>query len=415
MKIGIVGCGYVFDIYMRTFRAHPEIEIIGIYDIDTARLEQVSSYYSLKSFSSYESLLENSEIETILNLTSISSHYETTKSALILGKHVYSEKPLTTYLEKSAELFELAKRNKVLLFCAPCNLFSDSLQAIISAVRKGHIGDPLLIYAELDDNPIHLMNFEEVKSPSGAPWPLSDEIIAGCTYEHVGYHLVWICALLGPVVSLTAFSEELIENKGAEMSGKVGTPDFSTVCLRFHCGAVARVTCSVVAPRDHRIRVIGRTGELSSDGYRQFRAPVYLEKFSYKSLNARKLFFLRRFAFVGRFFGIGGKSVKLPRHSKSNAVEGDYRQNKSISDWFKEWLRRREVYAQDKFLGLAIMAKDIKNGSNVSLPDDFLLHINELTLLIQGAGREGLCIKPKTNFKKSSMDKSLAIFGKKFT
>ena len=33
MKIAFVGCGFVFDIYMRTRWAHPELEICGVFDI----------------------------------------------------------------------------------------------------------------------------------------------------------------------------------------------------------------------------------------------------------------------------------------------------------------------------------------------------------------------------------------------
>ena len=34
MKLAFVGCGYVFDIYMRTRWAYPEMDICGVFDID---------------------------------------------------------------------------------------------------------------------------------------------------------------------------------------------------------------------------------------------------------------------------------------------------------------------------------------------------------------------------------------------
>lgn len=407
MRIGVVGCGYVFDIYMRTMRAHPEIEIVALYDIDSSRLDQVAAYYCLPKCSNYEAMLTNPLIDTVLNLTSIDSHYQVTRLALQAGKHVYSEKPLTTNLRESLELFEQAEVSGVQLCCAPCNLFSDSISTLIRAVNSGSIGRPLLVYAELDDNPIQHMDFESVKSPSGADWPLLDEIMSGCTFEHVGYHLVWLCALLGPVESVTAFSAELVENKSAVAPGFVGTPDFSVACLNFANGAAARVTCSVVAPRDHRIRVIGREGEISSDGYRQYRAPVFLELFSKRTLSARKLYSLRRYPFLGRLVGIGGSRIKLNRTSKSHAVEGDFRQKRTLRDWLVELIRRKEVYSQDKFLGVALMADKLRAGGPPLLGADFILHINELTLLIQNAGRSGATATPATCFNHSALLTSL--------
>jgi hypothetical protein len=34
MKIALVGRGYVFDIYVRTQRLHPELDICGVFDMD---------------------------------------------------------------------------------------------------------------------------------------------------------------------------------------------------------------------------------------------------------------------------------------------------------------------------------------------------------------------------------------------
>ena len=44
------------------------------------------------------------------------------------------------------------------------------------------------------------MEFEKVKSPTGAPWPPVEDVHEGCTDEHIGYHLAWICGLLGPAL-----------------------------------------------------------------------------------------------------------------------------------------------------------------------------------------------------------------------
>lgn len=399
MNIAFVGCGFVFDIYMRTAKAHPELKITGLYDIDHERLETVGNYYSYHTYSSFDELLDDESIEIIVNLTNIGAHYEVSKKAILAGKHVYSEKPLTKNLKQSRELFELAKTNGVIFSGAPSNVYSDSVRTILKAVKEGAIGKPLLIYAELDDNPIHLMEFEKVRSPSGAPWPLTEEILEGCTYEHVGYHLVWICALLGPAKSVTAFSNELIDSKTASLPGKVGTPDFSVACLEFENGASARITCSFVAPRDHRMRVIGDKGEVSSDGYRQYRSPVYLEQYSKRSLSARKFRTIRRSPLISRLFGVEGQKLKLLRNWKSSAVEKDQLTSSSIKNRVIEWLRRKEVYAQDKMIGIAELALEIQNSREPFLSPDFLLHLNELTLCIQNAGPKGITIEPKTSFE----------------
>jgi predicted dehydrogenase len=398
MKIAFVGCGYVFDIYMRTQWAYPELEICGVYDIDTARSATVAKHYGFHVYPSYDALLTDPQVEIVVNLTSIRSHYETVKRALEAGKHVYSEKPLTTDIEQTRELFELAQRRGVILTGAPCNIFSDAVSTMWKAVRDGAIGKPILIYAEMDDNPAHLMQLETVQSPTGAPFPYVEELQEGCTVEHVGYHLVWLCAMFGPALSVTAFSKCLVEHKTDTPLSPPDTPDFSVACLDFANGVAARLTCTWVSPRDHRVRVIGEEGEISIDNAFHDQSPVTIERFSRVSLAARKAHTVRNQPLIGRRFGIGGRRVPLVRRWKSHAVEAERGVGRSLKHKFVSWLRRREIHALDKLLGVAEMARAMKQGRPQPLPPDFLTHLNELTLLIQRAGTQGVAVRPQTTF-----------------
>ena len=367
MKIAFVGCGYVFDIYMRTQWAHPELEISGIFDIDETRLNTVTQHYGLRAYASYDDLLADTAVEIVVNLTSIQSHGDVVRRALEAGKHVYSEKPLTTDLESSRALFALAEAKRLILTGAPCNLYCDAISTVWKAVRDGAIGKPVLVYAELDDNPAHLMNLEKMQSPTGAPFPYAEELQEGCTVEHAAYHLVWICAMFGPALAVTGFSKMLVEHKTATPLSPPDTPDFSVGCLHFAHGGAARITCSWVAPRDHRLRIIGDAGEICADNVFHDQAPVYLERFSRVSLSGRK---------VEEERGVG----RSPKHK------------------FVSWLRRREIYAQDKLLGIAEMVRAMQDGRPQPMPADFLLHLNELTLLIQRAGPGGVATEPTTSF-----------------
>jgi predicted dehydrogenase len=398
MKIAFVGCGYVFDIYMRTRWAYPEAKICGVFDINGERLSTVSRYYALRAYSSYEELLADTEVEIVVNLTSIGSHYATIKKALEANKDVYTEKPVTTQLEQTRELFELAQSRGRVLAGAPCNLFTDCISTMWKAVRDGAIGKPVLVYAELDDNPAHLMRLETVRSPTGAPFPYAEELQEGCTVEHVAYHLVWICAMFGPAIGVTAFSKALVENKTEVPLSPPDTPDLSVACLHFADGAAARITCSWVAPRDHKMRIIGDQGELSTDNVFHDQSPVYLERFSRVSLSARKAATARAQPLVGRPFGIGGQKLPLMRRWKSHAVEAERGVGRSMKHRVISWVRRREVYAQDKLLGVAEMSRAMREGRPQPMPPDFLLHINELTLMIQRAGADGVAVKPTTTF-----------------
>ncbi|PZU07026.1 Gfo/Idh/MocA family oxidoreductase [Sphingomonas sp.] len=406
MKIAFVGCGYVFDIYMRTRWAYPEIEICGVFDRDEKRAAVVHAHYGFPLYPDLGTLLADARVEVVINLTNIASHFAVTKAALEAGKHVFTEKPITTDLAATRELFAIAEAQGRVLAAAPCNLHSDAVSTVWKAVSDGAIGRPVLIYAEMDDNPAHLMRMDKVQSPTGAPFPYAEEFQEGCTIEHIGYHLAWLCAMFGPAVGVTAFSKSLVPDKNTPVPlAPPDTPDFSVACLDFANGVAARITCSWVAPRDHSMRIIGDAGQLTVDNAFHDQSPVFLERFSGVSLAARKAYSARSQPLIGRRFGIGGMRLKLVRRWKSYAVEAERGVGSSLKHRFVSWLRRREVYAQDKILGIAEMGKAIAEGRTQPMPPDFLMHLNEITLLVQQAGPDGRTVKPQTSFT------PLAMFG----
>ena len=91
MRIAIVGTGYVADYYLKTLPNHPQLQLLGVMDRDTARAERFGRFYRVPVYRSYEELLSDRRVELVVNLTNPHAHYEVTKAALEAGKHVYSE------------------------------------------------------------------------------------------------------------------------------------------------------------------------------------------------------------------------------------------------------------------------------------------------------------------------------------
>lgn len=405
MNVGIIGCGYVCDTYMSTWGMHPGLKIVGVTDIDQSRAEIVSKLYGLRRYASNEEMLADPAVEIVLNLTSINSHDAVTRAAIAAGKHVYSEKPLTLDMASAREMAALAAEKGVVLSCAPSNALGDTTQTMWRAVRDGVVGNVRTVYAEMDDNPIYLMQPEHWRSRSGAPWPYQHEYEAGCTIEHVGYQLTWLCAMFGPVASVTAFSKMTIPDKTAGIADKAAahldpadTPDFSVAVLDFRSGVTARVTCSIGAPWDHRMRIIGDKGMLFADSYRHYQCPVYLERFTKLSLNARKSYTVRNNDLLQWFFRVGGRRLKLIR----NPPPGTDRIHGTGSKWspkamLKRWMKA-ELGVQDKVIGVAEMADAIRNGRQAFPAPDFVLHLTELTLAIQNAGPGGVSHALTTDF-----------------
>lgn len=403
MNIGIIGCGYVFDHYMSTIGQYSQLNIVGVADIDTERAAHVGAFYGLKVYPDNTAMFADPTVDIVVNLTSIESHFEVTYSALAAGKHVFSEKPFATSLEDARELIAFAEKKNLWLSSAPSNALSPSARTMWKAVSDGVIGETRLVYAEFDDSPVYLMSPENWRSRSGAPWPYIHEFEMGCTWEHVGYHLGWMCAMFGPVRAVTAFSKRIVPDKTELPLSPADTPDFSIACLDFENGVVGRITCSISAPLDHRMRIVGNAGMVHTDTYRDYSSPVYLERFSKLSLNARKARLARNLPVLRWLFGIDGRRVPLVE--KKTQSSGMGWGPRAMLQRFK----RAQLGQQDKCVGIADLADAISVGRKPFFSHDFILHLLELTLLIQAAGPDGGSNKLTTTFKPRSMPEAASV------
>jgi predicted dehydrogenase len=405
MRIGIVGCGYVFDHYMTTLPSHEGLQLAGITDRDPVALARAAGFYGLPTYPDTAAMLADDTVDMIVNLTSIESHAEVTQAALMAGKHVYSEKPFVTDLNEARSLVALAEERGLRISCAPSNALSATSQTMWKAVADGAIGDVRLVYAEFDDNPIYLMSPEGWTSRSGAPWPYLHEYEMGCTWEHVGYHLTWMCAMFGPVRQVTAFSKHTLPDKTDRPLCPADTPDFSVACLDFESGVVGRVTCSIAAPYDHRMRIIGNRGMLHADTYRHYECPVYLEPFGKLVLNARKARSVRTNSVLQWMFGVGGRRIPLVRTAPPGSTQKlDILGKRGWSPRvILNRVKRRQLGQQDKSIGLAELADAITAGRPHFPSHDFTLHLTELTLAIQSAGPKGLSHQMQSRFERMEL------------
>jgi len=131
------------------------------------------------------------------------------------------------------------------------------------------------------------------------------------------------------------------------------TPDFSTAALFFQGGVVARLTCSIVAPHRHSLRLISEAGVLEVDECWNNTAPVRLRK---RHVVRRRLI-----------------NSPLARTLRAPGVA-------------HPTVGRRGAASMNFALGPAALLKARARGESHVPFADFSLHLNEVTLAIQNAG-----------------------------
>lgn len=349
VNIAIIGCGFVADFYMDTIRARTGVQVVRAFDIEPAHAARFRDYWKIPTVTDREAFFDGLQADVILNLTPPDEHYKVSRDCIERGFDVWSEKPLAMKIEDIESLRDLATEKGVSLGSAPCNHLSEALDAVRETIEAGSIGQPILTYAEMDDNFVGKSPYRTWKSVSGAPWPAEDEFEVGCTLEHAGYCLSWLIALFGSVTEVHAFSSLIAPGKPT--LHKPEAPDYSVTSLRFENGMVARLTCGIVAPRDHVFRIFGQEGELTADDVWYYGTPISFRRW----LKVRRRFMLSPFP------------VKVKSRKPAFPIpEGS-------------------VAQMDYVRGAIEMVEAKREGRPSRVPLDFCVHFNEVSLAIDAS------------------------------
>ena len=50
MRVAIIGCGFVADLYMTTLRLHPRLELAGVFDRDRGRAQGFAGHHRTRAY-----------------------------------------------------------------------------------------------------------------------------------------------------------------------------------------------------------------------------------------------------------------------------------------------------------------------------------------------------------------------------
>lgn len=274
-KIGIVGCGYVSAFYMATADKHPHLDFVAAYDIDSERLKHFSEYYAIPKTESLDELIEKCEL--VLNLTTPESHFDVSKRCLKKKRSVYSEKPVTLSDAETETLVALAQQHNVNIFGAPCVHLSSMADTVLEFINEGKLGDIYTVYAEMDNDLVHLKQHEKWTNDFGISWPAKNEFESGATLEHAAYTLCLLRKWFGKASLIAVQNSVSIPDKIIPLHKK--TADLSFALIEYPNNVSARLTCSIVAPRNHEIKIYGEKGVLTIEDIWFFDTPIYWQKY----------------------------------------------------------------------------------------------------------------------------------------
>ena len=114
LKVGVIGTGFIGPIHIENARRSFKAEVTALAENSLELAKTKASLYDVPLYyDDYRKLLENQDIDVVHVCSPNFLHYQMAKDALLAGKHVVCEKPLTLTRAEGEDLLALAAKKKL--------------------------------------------------------------------------------------------------------------------------------------------------------------------------------------------------------------------------------------------------------------------------------------------------------------
>lgn len=226
IRVAIIGAGHWGPNLIRNFHNTSHSQVAWIVDRDPRRLEHLREVYPDTHLATGpETAFDDASVDAVVIATPTNTHYALTKAALLAGKHVLVEKPITTDVTQGEELCALAERNGRVLLVGHVFLYNAAIQRAKKYLADGELGH--LYYLSLVRT-----NLGPIRGDVNAAWDLAAHDVSIANY--------WLEAI---PLAVSAVGGCWI-NKGVE--------DAVFATLRYPEGVLANLHTSWLHPRKTR-------------------------------------------------------------------------------------------------------------------------------------------------------------------
>jgi predicted dehydrogenase len=268
LGVAIIGCGNIAEPYARDIASYPQVELVGVSDLEFQRAKDLAEKYHCRAYPSNEELLADDAVDLVVNLTIHHVHTQIVTQCLEAGKHVHSEKPLSLTFEEAQGLVELAKKKGLRLGCSPFTFMGEAQQTAWKQLKENRLGTVRVVYAEV--------NHGRIESWHPNPGPFYE---VGALFDVGVYPLTLVTAMFGPARKVAAYGRVLHPDRLTyeDVPFHIETPDFIVSAIELENGTLVRLTTNFYVGyhgKQNGVEFHGDLGSLYLSSWQHFHAAV---------------------------------------------------------------------------------------------------------------------------------------------
>ncbi len=243
--MGLVGAGFLSDMYARCYREIPEVELVAVSSRTEEHAKSFSEKYGLKAwYTSYEDMFRRDDVDAVNVGVPNYLHAAVTVSAAEHGKHVLCTKPLAISMEEADEMVKACSSANVKLMYGENWLYTPAAERIRGIIEEGALGEILAIEAR------------EQHSGSHSPYATKKEYCGGGVLIHMAVHPIGLIMHLmnRPVRRVYAELGNLLHDLEVE--------DYAVLLMRFEGGGSGIAQSNYISKggMQDRVEIYGSEG-----------------------------------------------------------------------------------------------------------------------------------------------------------
>lgn len=259
MNVAIIGYGYWGPNLLRNFSAVKNCKVHTLCDLRLERLQIAKELYpNVELSNNIDEVINDTEIDSVVIATPVFTHFNIAKKALLAGKNVLIEKPMTASVKEAEELIEISIQKGLVLMVDHTFLFTGAVQKMKSLINSGEIGK----IKYLDSTRINLGLFQ---SDVNVLWDLAP-------------HDISICDFLMPEKPISVQANGISHTKN-------GIENIAYLNLNYQSDILAHFNCSWTSPVKLRQMLVGGDKKmlLYNDMEPTEKVKIYDTGYNYKS------------------------------------------------------------------------------------------------------------------------------------
>jgi len=243
LRVGVIGVGHLGFHHARIYGEMPDVDLVGVVDINRERAEEVGRELNAPWFTGADRITDRVDAMSVAVPTT--SHHDVALGFLSKGIHTLVEKPLTSTVEEGRELVRTAASTGAVLQVGHVERYNPAVQAVLP-----RIGDPRFIECH------RLAPF--------VPRGVDVDVVLDLMIHDIHLALSFVRS---PVKSICAVGVPVLTR----------TEDIANARLEFENGCVANLTASRVSKdKLRKVRLFQSDCYVSIDCLRR-RAEVYFK------------------------------------------------------------------------------------------------------------------------------------------